>query len=201
MPKKCKSTTEKSATEAVVQPDPELEKRRKNRHIRLSAWVQASRIFGFLQKNQKFNTIPKKGTPEHAAIKEAYNKLVSEWLEAGDVPEEFKRKEEALADQVVKTEKVKRKRRAKKSADEPKQKRAKKAVPTPSEAPKTKKAKKPKKPKLAVQAECPPTETEPQEPPTPRASSTPKLIPSPTKPASPKSPKSPKPETTTESDE
>jgi hypothetical protein len=172
--------------------DAEAAERRKKRHIRLSAWVQASRKHGFLQKGQKFNTIPKKGSAEHAAIKEDYSKLVDEWLAAGDVPEEFRPAPVTTTTtgdvNIVVVQAPKRKRRTKKgtssSKDEPAKKRAKKATIASSAPAEEKKQKKQAKKSKKIATAKPPaistsTPTSPAaiaEPPTPKASSTPRLF-------------------------
>lgn len=214
MPKTAESP---SAAAAAAEPDPVLAPaitdpailmRRKNRNIRLTAWVQASRQHGFLKKGQKFNTIPKKGTPEHAAIKEAYTALVAEWLAEGDIPEEFRRPSVDINVTVCQ----KRKRRSSKKAaakNEPKKKRAKTADPEScDQCAEKKKQKKPraprkaKKPTISIDTHEEPAVESSAEPLTPKANSTPRVAPSPKKspcaavsPAkplvSPKSPKSP----------
>lgn len=129
----------KSSIDTQQQDDPTLALRRKNRNIRLTAWVQASRQHGFLQKGQKFNTIPKKGTAEHMAIKEAYNQLVAEWLSAGDVPEEFRRPTPTVDVNITVVQSHKRKRRTKKT------KKAKKAKAEETTAEEEEEEEKPKK--------------------------------------------------------
>lgn len=70
-------------------------------NLKMTAWNVALRNHGWFSKSDAskstdekstFTPIPKKGTPEHAALKETQEKLIIEWQALGGVPEEHKKK-------------------------------------------------------------------------------------------------------------
>lgn len=97
------ATKESSTVETPLDPQKEL--KRKQKRIRLDAWIEASRRHGYLLVGM-FNPLPTKGTVQHTMIKSTYDQLVKEWLELGQVPDEFKR----VPKQKVVREKTPRKR-------------------------------------------------------------------------------------------
>ena len=58
-------------------------------NMAIIAWRAASKICHFLQPGVPFATLPKRGTPEHAKVKECQKQLIAKWTETG-IPAEYK---------------------------------------------------------------------------------------------------------------